>query len=633
MFKGDSVIIPRKTGTGAGDSSIEGPILTCANKGLRSERCRPRARGCLTSLMIVLCGILSLPCLASTTDDAAPSFRLPDGARPTRYSLDLTVDPRSPAFHGVATIEIELKRATRVIWLNQKSLTIRRVAVSKMGGSYRPAVWETREEFLMVRSPFAIGPGKVDLRVDYDAMLNDKSSVGAYRKKSGNDWYVYTSFTPIDARRAFPCFDEPGYKAPWAVTLHIKREDVAVANGPDASSTDEADGMKRVAFKETQPLASEVVAFAVGPFDIEDAGVAGEKRIPVRIITPRGRMADAAAARAATAELLPREEAYTGIAYPWDKLDHIAVLDLPFGATENPGLITYRDSDFLVSPAKDTPRRVAMLRKTMAHEMAHQWFGNLVTQAWWDDTWLSEGFATWMAAKVTNADLPENAQGLAMVQARDQMMRLDAKGKRPVRLEMRTREQTDDVYDLVVYQKGAATLKMVEDWVGEGPFRVAIRRYLQEHAMGNATTAELERTIEEKTGVKVTPVMDGMLNRVGYPLIRFRLADAKLLVDQEPVGGGTPWVVPICIHLENAKRRCELLDTARVEIPVEGAQDDGPRHRHAWIWTNAYGSGYYRSVLDEEMLDEVLDRGYSELSEAERLSLLVDIKAVTQPDH
>jgi cytosol alanyl aminopeptidase len=633
MFEGDSVVIPRKTDTGAGDLPKDDRIHLWADKGWHGERSRPRARSCFTLLMIVLCGILSVPCLASTADDAAPSFRLPDGARPTRYSLDLTIDPRSPTFHGVATIEIELKHATRVIWLNQKSLTIRRVAVSRLGGSYRPAVWETLEEFLKVRSPVAIGPGKVDLRVDYDAMLNDKSSVGAYRKKSGNDWYVYTSFTPIDARRAFPCFDEPGYKAPWAVTLHIKREDVAVANGPDASSTDEADGMKRVAFKETQPLASEVVAFAVGPFDIEKVGVAGEKRIPVRIITPRGRMEEAAAARAATAELLPREESYTGIAYPWDKLDHIAVLDLPFGATENPGLITYRDSDFLVSPAKDTPRRVAMLRKTMAHEMAHQWFGNLVTQAWWDDTWLSEGFATWMAAKVTNTDLPENQQGLAMVQARDQTMRLDAKGKRPVRLEMRSREQTDDVYDLVVYQKGAATLKMVEDWVGEGPFREAIRRYLQEHAMGNATTAELEQTIEDKTGVKVAPVMDGMLNRVGYPLIRFRLADTKLLIDQDPVGGGAPWAVPICMHIEKAKSRCELLNTAHAEIPVDGARDDGPRHRQAWIWTNAYGSGYYRSVLDEGMLDEVLERGYLELSEAERLSLLVDIRAVTPRDH
>jgi cytosol alanyl aminopeptidase len=627
------VVILRKTDTGAGDLPKDDRIHLWVDKGWHGERSRPRARSCLTLLMIVLCGILSVPCLASTADDAAPSFRLPDGARPTRYSLDLTIDPRSPTFHGVATIEIELKHATRVIWLNQKSLTIRRVAVSRMGGFYRPAVWETLEEFLKVRSPVAIGPGKVDLRVDYDAMLNDKSSVGAYRKKSGNDWYVYTSFTPIDARRAFPCFDEPGYKAPWAVTLHIKREDVAVANGPDASSTDEADGMKRVAFKETQPLASEVVAFAVGPFDIEKVGVAGEKRIPVRIITQRGRMEEAAAARAATAELLPREESYTGIAYPWDKLDHIAVLDLPFGATENPGLITYRDSDFLVSPAKDTPRRVAMLRKTMAHEMAHQWFGNLVTQAWWDDTWLSEGFATWMAAKVTNTDLPENQQGLAMVQARDQTMRLDAKGKRPVRLEMRSREQTDDVYDLVVYQKGAATLKMVEDWVGEGPFREAIRRYLQEHAMGNATTAELEQTIEDKTGVKVAPVMDGMLNRVGYPLIRFRLADTKLLIDQDPVGGGAPWAVPICMHIEKAKSRCELLNTAHAEIPVDGARDDGPRHRQAWIWTNAYGSGYYRSVLDEGMLDEVLERGYLELSEAERLSLLVDIRAVTPRDH
>jgi alanyl aminopeptidase len=577
--------------------------------------------------LLFFSGMVRIALGAEPVQNDVPSFRLPDVARPARYSLDMTIIPSEPAFHGVATISVQLKQQTKVLWLNQKGLTVKQVRVRDEGGSYRPAQSETPDEFLAVTLPKPMGPGKIDLEIAYDGMLSDKS-VGAFRKKAGDDWYVYTSFTPIDARRAFPCFDEPGYKAPWSVTLHVRKEDVAVANGPEVSSTDEPNGMKRVVFKETQPLASEVVAFAVGPFDIVDAGVAGEKRIPVRIITPRGRASEAGPAKAATAELLPREEAYTGIAYPWDKLDHIAVIDLPFGATENPGLITYRDSGLLAPVAKDTPRRVRAMRGTMAHEMAHQWFGNLVTQAWWDDTWLAEGFATWMAAKVTDIDLPENERGLSMVQARDRIMIMDAKGKRPVRVEMHSRTETEDVYDGLVYQKGAATLKMVEDWVGADAFQRGIRNYLHEHAMDNGTTAGLEKDLEEATGVKVAPVMDGMLNRVGYPVMRFKLENGKLVVDQEPADGSSPWAMPVCIHSENGQQKCEVVTAAHSEIPVDGASvGQGRRNFQTWIWTNAYGSGYYRSVLGEGMLDAVVGRGYSDLSEPERLSLLVDIKA------
>src|ERR1700754_2386921 len=268
-------------------------------------------------------GTFFVPGCSAIAEDVVPQFRLPDIARPTRYSLDLTIVTSESSFHGVSAIDVQLKRRTQVIWLNQKGLTIRQVRVKTESGAYRKAQWEESDEFLMVKLPVAMGPGNVNLEIAYEGVLSDKVSVGAYRKKAGDDWYVYTSFTPIDARRAFPCFDEPGYKAPWAVTLHVKRSDVAVANGPEVSSTDEANGMKRVVFKETQPLASEVVAFAVGPFDVVEAGVAGEKRVPVRIITPRGRAGEAGPAKAATAELLAREEAYTGIPYPWDKLDHI----------------------------------------------------------------------------------------------------------------------------------------------------------------------------------------------------------------------------------------------------------------------------------------------------------------------
>ena len=563
------------------------------------------------------------------TETEAPAFRLPAIARPTHYSLDMTIVPSETVFHGVETISLQLKEETRVIWLNQKDLTIRQVRVRPGSGDYRVVRWTTPDEFLAVELPKPVGPGKVDLEINYDGTLNDKLSVGAFRKRAGDDWYVYTSFTPIDARRAFPCFDEPAYKAPWLVTLHVRKTDVAVTNGPEIASHDELNGMKRVEFKETQPLASEVVAFAVGPFDIVDAGVAGEKHIPVRIITPRGRASEAGPAKAATAELLPREEAYTGIAYPWDKLDHIAVLDLPFGATENPGLITYRDSQLLAPIAKDTPARVRAMRATMAHEMAHQWFGNLVTQAWWDDTWLAEGFATWMAAKITDMDLPEDQRGLAMVQARDRIMATDAKRKRPVRLEMHSRPEMEAVYDGLVYQKGAATLKMVEDWVGADAFQRGIRAYLHDHAMRNATTAELEQNLKESTGVNVGPVMDEMLNRVGFPVIRFKLETGKLVLDQDHADKGGPWTIPVCFHLEETERRCDVVSTDHAEVPVAGAATamQGRRGPQTWIWTNAYGSGYYRSVLDGGMLDAVTGRGYLDLSEPERLSLLLDVKA------
>lgn len=590
--------------------------------------------------MRVFLVFLRIACVAGTlfasgcvvaAEEAKPSFRLPDIARPTRYGLDLTLVTGESAFTGVATIDMQLKQRTQIIWLNQKGLTITDVRVKTDRGVYRKANWEEPDEFLMVRLPVAMGPGGVNLEISYHGVLSDKVSVGAYRKKAGDDWYVYTSFTPIDARRAFPCFDEPGYKAPWAVILHVKKTDVAVANGPEVSSTEEANGMKRVVFKETQPLASEVVAFAVGPFDVVDAGVAGQKRVPVRIITPRGRAGEAGPAKAATAELLGREEAYTGIPYPWDKLDHIAVLDLPFGATENPGLITYRDSQLLAPVAKDTPRRVRAMRGTMAHEMAHQWFGDLVTQAWWDDTWLAEGFATWMAAKVVDIDLPENERGLAMVLARDRIMMVDAKAKRPVRLEMHSRTETEDVYDGLVYQKGAMTLKMVEDWVGEEEFRRGIRRYLREHSMGNATTADLEKDLEAETGVKVSPIMEEMLNRTGYPTMQFKVQPGKLVVDQEALGGGGPWTMPICIRTENVKPKCEVVSEAHMELPLEGltVETGGRRTPQPWVWTNTFGSGYYRSVLGTDMLDAVIDRGYPQLSGPERLSLLVDIRAKT----
>ncbi len=551
-----------------------------------------------------------------------PGFRLPDTARPTRYQLDLTILPDQPTFHGTAIIGVGLKERTDTIWLNAKDLTVSAITVTS-GGASAAARWRTTDEMLAVLLAHPAGPGHVDVEIHYGGKLDEKSDVGAYRRKAGDDWYVFTSFTAIDARRAFPCFDEPAYKAPWDVVMHVKRDQVAVANAPEISTTDEPDGMKRVAFKTTQPLPSEIVAFAVGPFDVVDAGVAGEKKIPVRIITPRGRAVEATAARAATSQILARLEQYTGIPYPWDKLDHIAVLATPFGATENPGLITYDASLLLADPSQATQRWQQFMRSVMTHEIAHQWFGNLVTQAWWNDVWLSEGFATWLETKISDLERPPFERGLTATDTRDAMLSSDSAAGRPVRVPARSRDDLGPytVYDLIIYNKGASILRMLENWLGPEVFQRALHRYLIDHQFGNATSADLVKAIQQESGVDVGPVLFGFLDRPGAPVLRFSIAPGgsgpKLEIEQD----ANPWAVPVCIHQPGAARRCEVVSSTHGEIQLTTLP--------IWIWTNAYGSGYYRSLLSADMWDAVVGSGYRLLEQPEQMALIADLQSLT----
>jgi alanyl aminopeptidase len=584
---------------------------------------------------------LDARCPAQTTGGAesgVPSFRLPQVARPTHYTLNLTLDPTRPAFHGNASIAIELMQATKTLWLNQKDLTIRKVEFRRGSGTFRPASFVTPDEFLGITFPHELPAGPMTLEIAWDGTLNDTKPVGPFRKQANGDWYIYTSFTPIDSRRAFPGFDEPGYKCPWSLTIQAPASDVAVANGPELSSTPEPNGMKLHTFKETQPLASEVVAFAVGPFDVVDGGTAGIKHVPVRVITPRGRGIEAGPAAAAAAGIIAREEAYTGIPYPWDKLDHIAVIDLPFGATENPGLITYRDSILLAPPGKDTPRRIQRMRSTMTHELAHQWFGNLVTQAWWTETYLAEGFATWMEAKISDQQRPAEQRGLSLIQARDLIMGKDIDATRAVRANPHSRADADDAYNRLVYLKGAATLKMIEDWIGADAFQRGIRQYLHEHAYSNATTADLEQDLRQASGIDVSPVMDDMLNRTGFATLRFKLEGSRLLIDQDASSAGGPRTLPVCIRSEGApKTMCSLITAAHTEIPLgtaSGSASKTPRGpQQPWVDTNSFGSGYYRSVLTPAMADSLTGRAWTDLNEAQRLAFTIDLKSEANQAH
>ncbi len=525
------------------------------------------------------CGRLLIGLLLALTQALAtpetPPFTLSDDAVPRRYSIELTVDP------------------------------------DRDGG-----------EFLGIELETPAGPGRAVLTLRYQAPLAGKAVIGPYRLKFENRWYVFTTFTPNGARDAFPCFDQPRFKTPWEFTIRVKRDLQAFTNSKAVREINEPGGMKRVEFAATEPLPSEVVAFAVGPFDILDSGETGRGRTPIRIVAPSGHAAEGEEAGRATTDVLWRIERYTGIPYPYDKLDHVAVPEMPFGAVENAGLITYRMRSLLFAPGKATPTQQRAVRAVEAREIAHQWFGDFVTQAVWEDVWLSEGFATWLSAKIMDEDQPASRKHLSAVAARDRIMATDAGPKtRPVRLLLNSRESLKDVYSQFVYQKGAAVLNMLEGWLGEDKVQTGLRVYLNDHRFGNATTGDLAGALRLASQTDPYDVMHDFLDQAGVPVVRSEIHCEPGTLPRivfEQTNTTKHWDVPVCWK-SNASANCTVVDTRRqVEL---GPMASCP----VWVYTNANGSGYYRTAWDARQLATLADRALGSLTAAERLTLVFDI--------
>jgi len=590
------------------------------------------------------------PATASTETSAAaaesatppahePPFRLGARILPLGYEVELALDPGKDTFSGRVRIRIEVREPTDHIWLHARRLTIGNASMNR---GDEPAVAlkqlpTTNEEYLGLWFGEEIEPGLAEIEVSFDGKAVDKM-FGVFRQELEGSSYIYTQFESTAARTAFPCFDEPGFKVPWQLTLRVPKGMVALSNTPVEKRTDADDGEQIYLFRRTPPLPSYLLAFAVGPFEMVDVGEVGRGKTPVRIVVPRGKAALAEYAQGSVRELQLILEDYFDMAYPYAKLDHIVVPRF-FGGMENPGLITYDSSILLVEKGQEGRGFLDRHANVVAHEIAHMWFGNLVTMAWWNDIWLNESFATWLAAKAVIQWKPDWKGVVSGVAARNETMTVDGLGTaRKIRKPVEKAEDMSGLFDAISYGKGAAVLWMFERWVGEEAFRAGVRAYIREHAGGNADAGDFLAALAAVAKPEIPAAFATFLDQAGVPVVSLDLACAKgappaVDLAQErylPTGSGgsaaQTWQIPVCLKYGSAGKvhsQCTLLSAQQTRLVLENAKKC-PR----WVMANAGAAGYYRVAYGPGLIDRLFRAGRKHLDAAERVTLIGDTDAL-----
>ena len=572
------------------------------------------------------------PTVAAKPAPTPPELRLPTNVRPVRNTVDLTLDPTKEDFTGTITTELAIAQPTDVIWLNGNEIAIAKATV----GDQVATVAYPSKDLIALTFARPLAAGTATMQIAYSGKAHVDDGDGIYRAQEAGDWYAFTQFESTDARQAFPTFDEPSFKVPWQLTLHTKQPLVALSNTPVTSEKPEANGMKAVSFAETKPLPSYLVAFAVGPFESVDAGKTSSGA-PIRIVFPHGRAADAAYPAKVTAELLERLEHYFGTPYPYPKLDMLAVSVFNAGAMENPGLITFRQELLLTKPDELTQGRQEAYAITATHEMAHQWFGDYVTLAWWDDTWLNESFASWMEGKIVGEWKPEWDLDIEAVATKSSVMGQDSLDTaRAIHQPIKNMGDIESSFDGITYGKGEVVLRWIERTVGADTFQKGVRAYLAKHAWGNATYDDFVSTMGEAAGSDLHPMFDSFVKQSGVPLVSFELSCAKgapptLALSQQrykPTGSqidpDRTWSIPVCVRWGAGKatgRDCTTL-TAKTGTLALSAKTCP-----AWVLPNEGEVGYYRALPKGDMRDHLLAHA-RDLTLAERVGLVGDVNAL-----
>jgi alanyl aminopeptidase len=577
-----------------------------------------------TPLRSLLCAVLaSTACLAlawavPARAAEAPDVRLGRNINPTFQLVKLKLDPDKRSFTGTVHVELKVANATDTVRFHAEGQRLTRIALTQGGDSIattRAAGDHGLQTLTLAR---ALKPGPATLDIEFTNMFGTRA-VGLYRALRENRGYLFTQFESDDAREAIPCWDEPCFKFPYQFVLEVPTAQEALSNTPP-ESTSEHDGWKTITFKRTPPLPSYLLAIAVGPF--EYTPVAGT-RIPTRVITCLGEKHLAGTTAEIAPKLLAGLERWFGIPYPFEKLDLIAVPEFAYGAMENPGLITFRDDLLLLDGANASTSQRRSNASVTCHEMAHMWFGDLVTMAWWDDLWLNESFADWMAAKITDEVFPQHKDGLSDLQRIQTVRQSDTQpSTQPIR--DKTTSGSAGLNNVgLVYSKGNAVLSMFERYLGPETFQKGVRAYLKEHSWGNATADDLWHALDKASGTNVSAAMTTFLDQPGVPLVRVVPAEGGVRLTQSratPYGVSQPpvrWRVPVTLKWSDGK----TVKSQRVLLADESMLVKLPG-KPAWVMPNGEGRGYYGWSVPDEWMAALAENAGSVLTPEERVAFL-----------
>jgi puromycin-sensitive aminopeptidase len=567
-------------------------------------------------------------------DASTNPHRLPSFVVPSHYRIHLEPNLDEATFAGTVEIEVEVGQRTDNIQINSADLQISSASVlDAVGGEIVATGTEHDEDMeratLSFDSELATGPYTIVAK--FTGVLNDLLH-GFYRSVFTDDDGVEhtiatTQFESTHARRAFPCFDEPAFKASFGVTLVVPEDEFAVSNGPDISTTDLGDGRKSILFEDTMVMSTYLVAFIVGPFEATDpVDVDG---VPLRIVHPigKGHLTDYSLEAGAFALKFFSE--YYGIPYPGQKLDMVAVPDFAFGAMENLGCITYREVLLLVDKSRSTEPELLRVADVIAHEIAHMWFGDLVTMEWWNGIWLNEAFATFMATMCSDNFNAEWGRWNQFSLERSMAFDVDSLANtRPIEVEVNSPVDAEAMFDLLTYEKGGSVLRMLEQYLGEQEFRDGISYYLNKHKYGNTETNDLWDAIEHVTQQPARRIMDSWIFQKGYPLVSasisedgstISLSQDRFLYTEGEEADTTIWSVPVVLKVGTASGVEEiryLLEDKSAELALELPAE--------WATANAGGSGFFRARYSLEMLKSLSGSMFENLTPIERYGLVDD---------
>jgi alanyl aminopeptidase len=552
----------------------------------------------------------------------AETGRLQDPVTPTREEVHLVLDPALPAYQGRAKIGLQVEERLSSFHLHSKGLTISSVVLRRGNKTVAATASEAPADMLRIDTDKALRPGEWTLEIVFQGTTQEPSeALGLYRVEHEGKVYVTSQFEADEARTAWPCFDEPVFKVPLVLSVEVPPGLVAVSNAPVASDT-EKDGVRTVTFEQTPPIPSYAWALSVGPFtSIEIPGLP----VPGRVYTLAGREAQAAMLAPEVAPLLRWLETWFGEPYPYKKLDFLVIPGFAFGAMENPGAVSMNES-FVPDAALSTPTQRRDLLYVVAHEVGHMWFGNLVTLRWWDDLWLNESFAEWVAMRAVEGVYPEFAMPVKQTMDTVRMLQYDARAStQPLRTEVDPVAVFETV-NFAVYDKGSALLDMTENWLGPETFRAGVRHYLGTYRFSTATAQDLFGALGLVAGLPVRDTLLPWLDQPGAPDLAFtRRPDGRISVTQQrslsagsvaPQGSPSTWPVPMKLRIGRPDGSQDLL-TVRL-TGREQALDLG---EVSWVLPTANGLGYYTFTLEGE-LDEALLRAVPSLQPVERLRIV-----------